>query len=352
MRKKKKNIILLLVLLLSGLSIGYALLYTDLSINGISHVDSASWNVFFDSVEVFPGSVEADSPAIITSDLLTVEYTVSLTKPGDFYEFDVEVLNDGTIDAAISSITSTVNGEPITNLPSYFDYFFTYIDDVPVEAGNLLAAGERDTYRVHIRYKSNLNPSDLPTTDQTLSFSTQVTYVQADQTSSKRNSNYVYTLNPTSMIGEETNDSNGDETLEEMLDTFCHPFFIREIVSHNTVIERDIGFVFNSSYFYLFGSAVKYDYESPSYARSYLVSPYYEKNKYMMNLAFDSSNCQENMENNVSIYACDLLGIHAEVSTDGFVEIDDSEWYCDIQPNGEAICTHFSGAGYNCYSGI
>ena len=97
---------------------------------------------------------------------------------------------------------------------------------------------------------------------------------------------------------------------------------------------------------------MKYDYESPSYARSYLVSPYYEKSMYVMNLAFDSSNCQETTEGDTSMYECNLFGIYAVVTTEGFVEIDDREWYCDINPDGESICIHFSGAGYNCYSGI
>ena len=177
MRKNKKSLYSLLIVLFLCLGVGYAALTTNLSINGISHVSNASWDVHWENVQVTTGSVSAGTPTI--SNQTTVSYEITLSQPGDYYEFTVDAVNDGTIDAMIESITSTLNGNPITSLPTYLEYSVEYSDGEEIENNHLLRAGETEVYKIRVQYKTNLNPSDLPGTDQDISLTFEVDYVQS-----------------------------------------------------------------------------------------------------------------------------------------------------------------------------
>ena len=92
-------------------------------------------------------------------------------------------MNDGTIDAMIGSITSKLGGVEIDQthpLPSYLNYSVTYIDGGPIQVNQLLEQNSSETYKVRLEYKTDITSSDLPTTDQTLTLSFSVNYVQSD----------------------------------------------------------------------------------------------------------------------------------------------------------------------------
>ena len=109
MRKRKNNIVPIFVGLIILLGIGYAYLNSGLSINGTTNISNASWNVYWDSVNVTSGSVtDVTTAAYILTGETEVEFNVNFTKPGDFYEFTVDAVNDGSIDAMISVVS---NGE-------------------------------------------------------------------------------------------------------------------------------------------------------------------------------------------------------------------------------------------------
>ena len=118
-RKSKFNLILIIFILVLVLGLGYAYLTTTLSINGTTDVDSNTWNIYWDNVQVKEGSVTATTPTIDTNKT-TVTFNVHLSKPGDFYEFTVDAKNDGTIDAMIETISSTINNS--TTIPNYLIY--------------------------------------------------------------------------------------------------------------------------------------------------------------------------------------------------------------------------------------
>lgn len=182
MKRRKNGFYGMLILLILGIGIGYAILTTNLSINGITYINNASWDVHFANIQVSGGSVSADSPANIDTDT-SVSYEVTLSKPGDYYEFTVDVVNGGTIDAMIESVSSKLNGVEISStnpLPNYLGYSITYYDNVEIENNQLLNAGTTETYKIRVSYKMDINPEDLPGDDSTLSFLFSVTYVQAD----------------------------------------------------------------------------------------------------------------------------------------------------------------------------
>ena len=183
-RNRRKNMYLFLFILLCSLGIGYAFLRTELSINGTADFLDARWDVHFANLVVNPDSVElstGNTAATISASTTEVTYAVTLKEPGDFYEFTVDAVNAGNMDAMIEAITSKMGGVNITNLPNYMEYSVTYSDDVELEPDQYLKAGDTEKYKVHIGFKKEINASDLTGQVENKTFSFSVTYVQADE---------------------------------------------------------------------------------------------------------------------------------------------------------------------------
>ncbi|MBR1936604.1 MAG: hypothetical protein IJ842_02810 [Bacilli bacterium] len=181
---QRRYLFTVLVLLLLGISLGYALLTTNLNIVGTTVVKDNKWDIYFDNVQVSSGSVTASTPAIDTAKT-TVSYSVTLNLPGDYFEFTVDAKNAGTIDGMISAVSSKLNGTEITTLPNYLEYSVTYSDGIAIQNNHLLEAGKTETYKVRVGYKKDISATDLPSTEQTLNLTFSVTYVQADENAIK-----------------------------------------------------------------------------------------------------------------------------------------------------------------------
>ena len=173
----KDNIKILLIILILGLGIGYAYINSDLNINGTAQVNSANWDVHWANVQVSTGSVSASSPTI--SNQTTVNYSVILNQPGDYYEFTVDAVNGGSIDAMIDTIDSKLNGATITTLPGYLNYTVTYSDGVALQPNHQLLHNTTEKYKVRIEYRTDIELNQIPATNQTLSLQFTVTYRQA-----------------------------------------------------------------------------------------------------------------------------------------------------------------------------
>ncbi len=180
---KRDIIVIVVIFALLCISIGYAALSSNLTINGASQIKDAVWDIHWENIHIKDGSVTAISAPTIESNKTTVSYEVHFDTPGQFFEFSVDAVNAGTIDGMINTINSTLNGNPISTLPNYFDYAVTYFDGIPIEVKQPLDAGTTETYRVRIEYKKDIQASDLPSTDQDLVLSFTVTYVQKDSSS-------------------------------------------------------------------------------------------------------------------------------------------------------------------------
>ena len=104
---------------------------------------AAKWSVHFDttSYQETTGSVAAASKTIGQT---AMNYAVTLTNPGDFYEFTINVVNDGTFDAKLASITLTNS----SNDP-HIAYSLKYTDDeVPANTGTYTASTNGLTYEL------------------------------------------------------------------------------------------------------------------------------------------------------------------------------------------------------------
>lgn len=177
-KNKSKFIYALILFLVISLSVGYAALSTTLNISGTANVAKAGWSLYFTNVAVTSGSVTATTaPTVSGTSTTTLSYAVSLTKPGDFYEFTVDVKNAGTLAAKLSAAPS-LSGVSSTQ-DAYINYTVTYSDGSAVKSGDTLAAGATKTLKVRVAYDTNVTASQLPTSAQTLSLNYSMTYVQA-----------------------------------------------------------------------------------------------------------------------------------------------------------------------------
>ena len=365
MRYKKKKVLPLLVFLLLGLSLGYALLTQDLTINGITKVKGNTWDIHFDNVQINSNSVPlstGDSAATIDSnDDTLVNYTITLSKPGDYYEFTVDAVNAGTVDGMIGEVINKLNGTVISStnpLPVYLDYTFSYADGAVVASNHLLEAGHTETYKIRVEFKRDIENDELPTADQTNSFSFGIDYLQ-------ENGSAIPVPHPTITVYTANMNSNGSvsigsaipnnitqyETAAEARSTLTlnssgttAPFAPKHEMINNIVIASYIEFVVTSEMvtanpgmtegtYVLQGAGITrvYDEINDYY---YFEDIPYENNKTVLQTAFGTSNCN----NNTTQYSCTVPGLYVFISSNGIARASNSKVYCTIFQDGGSKC--------------
>ena len=170
--RKKFFVGLFLLLFLFGIGIGYAYINTDLEILGIAKVKDAKWDVHFDNYNVVTGSVvPATNPTITDT---TMSFSASLTDPGDYYEFTIDVENEGTINAILSSFSVS----PDFSLVDYINSSITYSDGSSIQVGDVLRTNKTKTIKVKLTYIDGLDESLYPSANQTFNVTVSLGYSQ------------------------------------------------------------------------------------------------------------------------------------------------------------------------------
>ena len=188
--KKHKELYFILFLVLF-ISVGFAYLSAQLDIIGNATVKTQSWDVHFETITESTATVSSGTSSdmgaasITTGDTTEVTFTSSLPLPGDFYEFTVNVVNGGSINAMLSEATNTTL---TTDQQKYLDYTVTYADGSAIAVNDAIHAGKSVTLKIRVEYKKNISASDLPGEDVTFNSNYGMTFVQADS-----NANYKTT---------------------------------------------------------------------------------------------------------------------------------------------------------------
>ena len=179
--KQTTTYFIMISLLLIG--VVYAILQANLQIKGTAKIKENTWDIHFNNIEVNENSVsigENDSHASIDPENnCKVDFEVTLSLPGDFYEFTVDVVNSGTIDGMIGELNKTlkVNGESVQETPDYLNYSVTYADGMEILENHKLSAGTTETFLVRLEFKTDIE--ELP--DATTVITTlEPQYIQAD----------------------------------------------------------------------------------------------------------------------------------------------------------------------------
>ena len=175
-RKTLYLVLTIMIVSVFTLSIAYASLSTILEISGNAQISSADWDIHLDNVKVKNGSVSANAPQISGSS--TLSFDVDLNTPGDYYEFTVDVVNLGSIDAMIDSVVKTP--ELTSEQAKYIKYEITYENGESISTNQTLKKGTSTPIKVRLEYRKDIVSSDLPSSATELSLKLTLVYVQSD----------------------------------------------------------------------------------------------------------------------------------------------------------------------------
>ena len=189
-RDRKTLYMILSIVLISifSLTIVYAALSVTLNIQGSAKVASAEWDIHLDNAKVTSGSV-SDSIPTISSDGKTATFSTTLNMPGDFYEFTIDAVNDGSIDAMIDSVTKTPT--LTTEQAKYLNYIIEYQNGESINTKQLVSKKSFVRLKVRIEFRKDITASDLPTTSETLNLAFTVNYIQSDGNGSSVNNSGI-----------------------------------------------------------------------------------------------------------------------------------------------------------------
>ena len=158
------------------LTVVYAALSTTLNISGTAEVSAASWDIYLDNVQLNGNSATANVPTM--TDKVTASFSTTLTKPGDFYEFTIDVVNNGSIDAMIDSVTKTPT---LTETQTkYLNYVVEYQNGEAITTKQLVSKKSYVRLLVRVEFRKDITASDLPMQSETLDLAFTVNYVQSD----------------------------------------------------------------------------------------------------------------------------------------------------------------------------
>lgn len=161
--------------LLVSIGIGYSLLNTKLSINGVSLISKNTWSVYFDNLVENGDGITVNVPAYIKNDRLSIGVGLTLEKPGDVYGFTVDVVNDGTIDAVLEKIEITGLSD---SQKKSIDCGVRYASGARIMVNDSLKTGTRNKIEFYVKYRTNISVEDLPTEDQAISLKIVMQYAQ------------------------------------------------------------------------------------------------------------------------------------------------------------------------------
>lgn len=235
-RKVNKPLLYFVFFVFASVTVGYAALSTTLSITGKGTLSKNSWDIHFENLVIVDNgaSVVTTAPTI-DSTKTKVSFNITLSKPGDSYEFTVDAVNKGTIDAMLSGFSAT---SLTTNQQKYLTYTVTYSDGATISTKDYLKKGTSETIRVRVRFKDDLTATDLPSSAETLNLTATFVYVQADSTAKERAKPSILCIRDNTatsedlMLGDKLYcDVNGDGTYNESTEIF---YYLKDLDSDST----------------------------------------------------------------------------------------------------------------------
>lgn len=235
-RKVNKPLLYFVFFVFASVTVGYAALSTTLSITGKGTLSKNSWDIHFENLVIVDNgaSVVTTAPTI-DSTKTKVSFNITLSKPGDAYEFTVDAVNKGTIDAMLSEFSAT---SLTADQQKYLTYTVTYGDGATISTKDYLKKGTSETIRVKVRFKEDLTSADLPSSAETLNLTATFVYVQADSTAKERAKPSILCIRDNTatsedlMLGDKLYcDVNGDGTYNESTEIF---YYLKDLDSDST----------------------------------------------------------------------------------------------------------------------
>ena len=185
--EKNKNTQILVIAVLSSailfMSVGFATYASTLNINGTATVKASKWSVHYvtNSYAESTNSVAATAHNITNTDFT---FTATLAKPGDFYEATANVINDGTFNAQLSSITMSTLTAAQQKYITYKVYFdgneFTASQTGLSHSLPYATGSNTKVVKVRAEYIQPENSADLPQdADDPVTLTASLNFTQA-----------------------------------------------------------------------------------------------------------------------------------------------------------------------------
>ncbi len=163
-------VIITLIIAIIGLSVSLFAISTTVKISGYANMNKAGWNIHFEnlqSVQLTGNAYETLKPTI--DDLSTSIHTfnVLFNSPVDTATYKFDVVNSGTIDAKITTISilnpvcfaeNEETTADATLVCQNFEYELMYASGKRLKINDELPAGSRKTLKLIMRYKSDSWP--------------------------------------------------------------------------------------------------------------------------------------------------------------------------------------------------
>lgn len=221
--QKIRNIILFTLFSLVFIGVGYAIISTNLQMNGSMTLNKITWDVHFENCEELYNNTVTGTKTL-TNNNTTLTYNVNLNKPGDIFEFTIDVVNNGNIDAMLSNIGN--NGLTAAQ-QEVMDYSVKYLDGSTPTVKDSLKIGEVETFVISVKTKADITNSQLNATDTNLTLTFSPTYAQDDNTSISRNNSLIHKL--------KENDSTNN-FLKSVQDDYGAGYYYSAETTNNNVI--------------------------------------------------------------------------------------------------------------------
>ena len=173
--KRKSNVKLYLIIVFSlslFIGLGYSYLQTALGINGLTKVSKNSWDVHFENLKAPNNNTTLDGTTSVKS-------TITLN-PGDVYYYTVDVVNNGTIDAKVGSISPITIESAYRNILEVDANYVNPANGEVLSQNDVLRAGTKERIKFKVRYKSEDELAGN-VTGTTLTLKLTINYVQADE---------------------------------------------------------------------------------------------------------------------------------------------------------------------------
>ena len=161
MKFQKRYILLIIVIVITGILIwrlNTSYSAVDIGYSGRNIISGDKWGI--NIIEV--GKVTTEGEAILTRDVSTIgttlNFDVSLFKPGDKVSFDITVGNTSSLKAELYALT--LSG--LSNIDSeIIDYTILPIDSSIVHeenrTGSIISSGEKQMFNITVSYSNNVS---------------------------------------------------------------------------------------------------------------------------------------------------------------------------------------------------
>lgn len=167
------------------ISIGFAILTVNLSLNGTMSFTEGNFDVHFENLAVEDANISNVKSSI--EDNNTINISGNFEKPGGYLIYTFYVLNNGTMDATLNDFQ--VSG--ITDSQKeFFNSSINYaLDDSEIKQGDILRAGQARKIKVNLAYKYDV---DSLAPAQEISLNINMNYINPKKLPNSNEWNYEF----------------------------------------------------------------------------------------------------------------------------------------------------------------